>query len=179
MGNIVKKITRLFILLFMLVAVRPAAAHSDLVQAEPPPGAQLAESPAEIRLTFSEPVADNSRIDLLTDEFERIEGLVPQFNPEQPEQIYSPVPPLEPGVYTVQWAAVSDDGHEISGSYSFSVGAGQDTSEAGTAAEPEAATEPANDQNDTSRSSWWLGALVLVAIGLPLILILVRKGSAR
>lgn len=175
-----KKISR-FIILFLFVGLaRPASAHSDLVQAEPPPGAQLAESPSEIRLTFSEPVAADSRIDLLTDEFQRIEGLVPQFNPAQPEQVYSPVPPLEPGVYTVQWAAVSDDGHEISGSYSFSVGSeAGDTDDAGITTQAGPVDEPAEEQADTSRSSWWLAALGLVAVGLPLLLVLLRKNGRR
>lgn len=175
-----KKLTPFLILFLLTGLARPVDAHTDLVQADPSPGAQLAESPSEIRLTFSEPVASDSRIELFTDEFQRIDGLVTQYNPAQPEQVYSPVPPLEPGVYTVQWAAVSSDGHEISGSYSFSVGmeaGGTNGAETTTPSSDE--DEPVAETTGVSRSSWWLAALGLVAVGLPLILVLLRKSGRR
>ena len=155
---------------------RPALAHSDLVAAEPEPGAQLAASPAEIRLTFSEPVADGSRIVVLGENFEQVEGLVPQFNPEAPEQVYTPLPPLAPGVYTVQWAATSDDGHEVNGTYSFSVGlVTPDATEAGgAAASATTASPPAG-----TRSGWWLGVLGIVAVGVPLVLLTIRRAGHR
>ncbi len=174
-----KKIILIFILFFSATVAHPVAAHSDLVEAVPSPGAQLAESPAEIRLTFSEPVASGSRIELFTDDFQRVDGLVPQFNPAQPEQIYTPLPALEPGVYTVQWAAVSDDGHEISGSYSFSVGlVAQDATGAVSTGETDNA-EPTSTGPAGSRSSWWLAALALIAVGLPLALFGLRRAGRR
>lgn len=179
MGENVKKIFLLAIVLFSIGVAYPVAAHSDLVSAVPSPGAQLAESPAEIRLTFSEPVAASSRIELFMDDFQRVDGLVSQFNPAQPEQIYTPLPVLEPGVYTVQWAAASTDGHEISGSYSFSVGlVAQDATGAATTGELVAA-EPTTAQPAGSRSSWWLAALGLLAVGLPLALFALRRTGRR
>lgn len=44
-------------------------AHAELVGAEPAPGAAMAGAPEEIRLTFSEPVTDGSRVTLLTADF--------------------------------------------------------------------------------------------------------------
>ncbi|MBP6015654.1 MAG: copper resistance protein CopC [Candidatus Promineofilum sp.] len=174
-----KVLLSVWILLSLVVwagsVVRPALAHGDLVAAEPEPGAQLAESPAEIRLTFSEPVADGSRIVVLGDDFGQVGGLVPQFNPEVPEQVYTPLPPLEPGVYTVQWAATSDDGHEVSGSYSFSVGLVADATRAGgAAAATSAASRPAG-----TRSGWWLGVVGIVAVGIPLVLLTLRRAGRR
>ena len=158
---------------FLVLALlgRPAAAHSDLVAAEPAPGTQLGESPAEIRLTFSEPVAATSQIVVMGENFEQVSGLVPQFSPERPQEVYTPLPVLEPGVYTVQWVASSSDGHEISGSYSFSVGLGT----------PDAAgvIESTNVSPTNSRSGWWLGALGLAAVGLPLILLICRRANRR
>ena len=157
--------------------VRPALAHSDLVAAEPEPGAQLAASPAEIRLTFSEPVADGTRIVVLGENFGQVEGLVPQFNPEEPEQVYTPLPPLEPGVYTVQWAATSDDGHEVSGTYSFSVGlvTPSATNDSGAVTASPTTTSPPGG----TRSGWWLAVLGIVAISLPLVTLLVRRAGQR
>lgn len=157
--------------LVLILLGRPVAAHSDLVAAEPAPGTQLGESPAEIRLTFSEPIAATSQIVVMGENFEQVSGLVPQFNPERPQEVYTPLPVLEPGVYTVQWVAASSDGHEISGSYSFSVGLG--TPDAAGVIEP-TTTTPAN-----SRSGWWLGALGLAAVGLPLILLIFRRAGRR
>lgn len=159
-----------------VLAANTALAHSDLVAAEPQPGAQLADSPAEIRLTFSEPVADGSRIVVLGENFAQVEGLVPQFNPEIPEQVYTPLPPLAPGVYTVQWAATSDDGHEVSGAYSFSVGlvTPDATGVGGTSAAPSTASPPAG-----TRSGWWLGVVGLVAVGVPLVLLAIRRAGRR
>ena len=148
-----------------------ALAHSDLVAAEPEPGAQLADAPSEIRLTFSEPVSDGSRIVVLGENFGQVEGLVPQFNPENPEQVYTPLPPLVPGVYTVQWAATSDDGHEVSGTYSFSVGL---ATPGATAASSSTESPPA-----ATRSAGWLGVLGLVAVGIPLGGLAIRRAGQR
>jgi methionine-rich copper-binding protein CopC len=163
-----KRIAIAFCALLLALAVLPAAAHSELVKSEPAPGAQLAESPAEIRLTFNEPVAATSRIVLLAGEFQPVEGLVAQFNAARPQELYTPLPDLEPGTYTVQWTAASEDGHEVSGSYSFSVApdsAASTTETAGSAA--------------PGRPSWWIGALLAVAVGLPLVLLAVRRAGRR
>lgn len=155
----------LLVLLAVFLLGGRALAHSELVAAEPAPGAQLTASPAEIRLTFSEPVAASSRIVVMGENFQQVEGLVPQFNPEEPQVVYTPLPTLTEGVYTVQWTAASDDGHEISGSYSFSV-----MSAASGGATDANAEEPAvAEKAPTPRSILWLGALGLIAVGLPLI----------
>lgn len=155
----------------------PVFAHTELVSAEPAPGAQLAESPAEIRLIFSEPVAESSQIVLLTEDFQAVEGLVTQFNPAVPEQVYTPVPALEPGVYSVQWSAASVDGHEIKGSYTFSVGqAAQDSA----VVEPATNATPASSDGETSSGlRWWLAGIVVVAVGLPLLLLAARRSGRR
>lgn len=139
----------LWLVLFIVAAAwpQPAGAHAELVAAEPAAGAALSASPAEIRLTFNEPVTPDSQIVLYGEGFQPIPGLAAQLEPANPAEVYAAVPELAPGGYTVQWTAVSADGHEISGSYSFSVGA------------PFTETRPA--------FPWWqtaaIGALVLIA----------------
>ena len=68
-GTILRHIALLLCLLILSAAAHPAAAHTELVNADPAPGAQLAESPTEIRLTFSEPAGAASQIVLLADGF--------------------------------------------------------------------------------------------------------------
>lgn len=162
-------VTLLFACLVLaLVAVGPAAAHAELVSASPAPGAQLAESPAEIRLTFSEPVASSSAILLLAADFQPIE-VVAQFDASRPQEIYAPLPELAPGVYTVQWTAASNDGHEIGGTYSFSVGL------VTPGAETVAPTVAAAGSNGANPVGWWLVALIVLAVGAPLLVVALRR----
>ncbi len=154
-----------------LVVVGPAAAHAELLSASPAPGAQLAESPAEIRLTFSEPVATTSAIVLLAEGFQPVEGLVGQFSADRPQEIFVPLPELAAGVYTVQWTAASGDGHEISGTYSFSVGLV--TPGVATVAPTAAAAQ--TEQDGGSGVGWWLGGLLAVAVGAPLLIVALRR----
>ncbi len=162
------------LMVVLLVFAGSVAGHGDLVAAEPAPGAQLAESPAEIRLTFNEPVGSASRITLMGENFEPVEGLVPQFNPAEPGQLYTPLPTLTPGVYTVQWVSASADGHEISGSYSFSVGL----------VTPDAPGDESGGEGaeqTVSRTgvgvNWWVLGLAALAVLLPVGLVALRRGK--
>lgn len=106
-----------------IILLLPASvlAHADLLAASPGPGAQLSESPDEIRLTFSEPVGVGSFVELYGEGFRSVGSLEPQFDATRPEQIVVSLPELTAGDYTVQWSAASADGHEITGSYTFTV----------------------------------------------------------
>jgi copper transport protein len=145
------------VLLILLVAwavlTQIANAHSELLVAAPEPGAELTESPAEIRLTFSEPVGASSQIILLADGFQLVEGVTAQVDPARPEDLFAPLPALLPGVYTVQWTAASADEHAISGSYAFSYGVG---SQVGFGIDPAGA-------------GWWVAALALILLGVLLL----------
>jgi methionine-rich copper-binding protein CopC len=140
--------------LLALFAALPVLAHSELIDSQPAPGAQLAEPPAEIRLTFSQPPGAQSQIVLMADGFQPVEGIAAHVDSARPEQLFAPLPVLEPGNYTVQWTAVSEDGHEISGSYSFSI--------VTTATESRGLSTMLADQ-------WpWLLALLVLVVGAPL-----------
>lgn len=96
-------------------------AHTDLIAAEPAPGALLPTSPTEIRLTFGEPNDPLSRIVLFAPGFQAVSGVITSVDPAVPEQLIAQLPPLTPNTYTVQWVAVSIDKHMVRGSYMFSV----------------------------------------------------------
>jgi methionine-rich copper-binding protein CopC len=146
--------------LLALFAALTVLAHTELIDSQPAPGAQLADPPAEIRLTFSESVGAQSQILLMSDGFRPVEGIAAQVDSNRSEQLFAPLPVLEPGSYTVQWTSVSEDGHEISGSYSFSIGA--------TAAESRGLSTVLTDQ-------WpFLLALLVLVVGAPLVVIAMR-----
>lgn len=135
--------------LFLIPAAGTIFAHAELIEAEPAPGTVLTSSPGEIRLTFNEPVATGSHAALYTADFQSVAGVESRLEPEAPEQLVAAVPELAPGVYSVQWTAVSADGHEISGSYAFSVGV--------PFAEPEQPSPPL---------PWWQLSLLLLVSAL-------------
>ncbi|GIK56826.1 MAG: hypothetical protein BroJett015_24890 [Chloroflexota bacterium] len=106
-------------LLYLLAVTAVAHAHAELRTAVPAPGSIVTYSLAEIRLTFSEPITKESAILLFTEGFQPVTGIMAQVEPGNPHTLITTMPRLSPGDYTVQWTAVSTDGHPTSGSYTF------------------------------------------------------------
>lgn len=114
----------LFALLLALVMglqPSPVWAHNELLTAVPAPGAAIATVPAEIRLTFSEPLARGSTFQLFGQNFQPISGISATIDRDSPEDLVAATPLLPPGDYTVQWTSVAGDGDTLSGSYSFTL----------------------------------------------------------
>ena len=89
---------------------------------EPSPGAQLAEAPSTIRLTFSEGVqAPSGSIRVL--DSERREVDVRSIRSSD-GVVTATLAPFGPGGYVVTWRVVSADSHPIGGSFTFAVGEG-------------------------------------------------------
>jgi methionine-rich copper-binding protein CopC len=95
-----------------------ARAHAELLDADPRPGATVS-SPAEIRLTFTEPLSAGSAFVVYAAGFQAVPGIAP--NVEAASLRATLAAPLAPGDYAVQWKAVSVDGHTTEGSYQFRV----------------------------------------------------------
>jgi methionine-rich copper-binding protein CopC len=131
---------RWLIVLLVLGALlwRPglALAHVELVSSEPAAGAQLAESPAEIRLTFNSELYTDSNFILFGERFQAVPGVNGRVDPQAPEQLVATGLNLAPGTYTVQWTAADADEHQVSGSFNFTVGEGAagDVAESGGSA---------------------------------------------
>jgi copper transport protein len=110
-----------FILLTLLAA--PAAAHPYLVTTLPQAGYSVPDSPPEIGLVFDEAVSFNSQA-ISVDGQAR--GLIPTSAPAASRQDHKVTvtsqESLPPGRYTVRWQVVGEDGHPVSGSFSFGVG---------------------------------------------------------
>lgn len=117
--------TMLWLLLWPVLLAWPTLVrgHSELIAADPPPGAQLIASPEEIRLTFSTQLASDSSFAVWGETFQQVSDIAPQIDSQQPHQLFAQVPRLATGDYTVQWTTVGDDGHTFSSSYAFRVAA--------------------------------------------------------
>jgi methionine-rich copper-binding protein CopC len=106
-------------LILLALTVAPAYAHAELVTAVPAPGATVSGTFSELVLTFSEPVAAGSEVLLFADAFQSIAGVSSSVSDKVITA--SLATSLAPGTYTVQWIAVSLDGHPVSGSYQFAI----------------------------------------------------------
>ncbi|WP_433005609.1 copper resistance protein CopC [Kribbella sp. CA-294648] len=139
---------------------QPASAHANLVSTDPGEGAVLQVAPQQIRFTFDEAVRgvpDGVQV------FDSSGGPVEASATVSGLELkVAPSKPLGNGTTVIVWRVVSEDGHPIGGSLTFSVGA------------PTAgATPPPSDPAGTAEAPWaltlarWLGYLaLLLAAGL-------------
>lgn len=104
-----------------LAATAVVHAHAELLSASPEPGATVTNPVQQIELVFSDPISAASHIILFGDDFKQIPAVSTTFDNAEPTVLKASVPQLAAGNYTVQFTAVSEDGHEISGSYTFRV----------------------------------------------------------
>ena len=98
-------------------------AHSQLVASSPAAGTTVPESPAEIRLVFSEPLeAQVTSLDVVsggTAVLSRAGGI----DPADPYALVVADPELPDGVYMLTWRTLSAaDGHTAQGFFTFAVG---------------------------------------------------------
>jgi methionine-rich copper-binding protein CopC len=105
----------------LALAATSALAHAQLESASPPVGGTVS-SPQEIRINFSEGV--EPRFSEIT--LSGPQGAVPtpkaRVAPNDNKVLVVPIArKLGPGVYTVNWRAVSVDTHRTQGSFDFTV----------------------------------------------------------
>ncbi len=96
-------------------------AHAELVSSNPAPGQVLTEFPDEVRLEFNESISLGSTFTVFDREFKEIPISVEIDLNTDNIMTGRQVEITEPGVYTVQWLIISQDGHSIDGSFSFAV----------------------------------------------------------
>ena len=106
-----------------VVAVIPALAHAALLSASPAPGEVTPPTLSKITLTFDSVLAPGSTVVLFTRNFLPVAGIVAQVEKGRELSVHLAAP-LKPGTYTVQWTAVTLDGHSVEGSYQFGVSPG-------------------------------------------------------
>ena len=111
----------------------PASAHASLDSSDPSPSAVLDGAPGEIFLDFNEPVTPQDGAVELVDQ---TGAVVPiddaRVSPDDPTVVVAGgVPDLADGLYVVAWRVVSSDGHVAQGAFTFEVGVGGASVDAG------------------------------------------------
>jgi methionine-rich copper-binding protein CopC len=120
-----KLFAALCLALFSVLSFTPStSAHSALVSANPVAGAELSETPAEVRLTFNESLLllgneNPNKLEVLNSSGAVVSGEVSVSGPE----IFVPINKemAVSGEYSVSYRVVSADGHPIEGEYKFTV----------------------------------------------------------
>ena len=120
MMSILRQITfGLTVAAALSLSLGAAVAHSKKETTTPADGAVLQSAPETVGMSFNRPM----RITLirLTDDdgtehdLERTDDMAPvkefQAHPDD----------LDPGAYSVEWRGLSDDGHPMTGSFSFEI----------------------------------------------------------
>lgn len=110
-------------ILWLLVVAAPASAHGELVRSDPAANASLTEPPAQLALSFTEPIDPaNTTVDVLTPEGAMVPGIGEVSTAASAREITVSLPVLDAGVYVVRYQVLSTlDGHITSGSFAFQV----------------------------------------------------------
>ncbi len=100
-------------------------AHAQLVASSPAAGTTVPESPAEIRLVFSEPLeAQVTSLDVVAQDGTAVLDRAGTIDPADPYALVVADPQLTDGVYSLTWRTLSAvDGHTAEGFFTFAVGA--------------------------------------------------------
>ncbi|WP_422124444.1 copper resistance protein CopC [Planococcus sp. X10-3] len=135
---------KLLVMAFLLMLIPITAhAHAGLSSSTPAEGESLEASPTEISFQFDTPIQQGDMTiseetgnaftfsDISNTELE----LIGQLDAELPN-----------GAYIVDWSAISQDGHEITGTLTFNVAAEMTEEEANDEAEEEQAAADANEE---------------------------------
>ncbi|MCK9896440.1 copper resistance CopC family protein [Frankia sp. AgB32] len=198
-GSLVATIGAVAVLLpgLLLTLATPAAAHSRLETTSPTAGATLDAPPAEIVLTFNESVsARYSRVAVtgpgaisVTRGAVSVDGAT----------VRQPLAASAAGAYTVSYQVVSQDGHPVGGTFTFTVTRSSPTASPSVAATTASASpsptgaavlassptaSPAAEDTDNDGGGHWVTVTVVVivallAVGAVLAVVRRRRSGAR
>ena len=103
----------------------PAAAwaHAALLRTVPVASRTINQPPAEVRLTYSEPVEPRFAIVSVTAASgQQVTSSSPAAAPGSPQTLVTPLRRVPEGWYLVFWRVISADGHPVRGAFTFAVG---------------------------------------------------------
>jgi copper resistance protein C len=150
--------------LLLCVVAPPASAHTELRSASPAKGSTVS-SPAEIVLTFNDPVRLPQVVVTDAAGDRQVQGAARAVDNKVTQTVSGP---LGPGTYTVGWRVVASDGHPLSGTYRFTV---EGTAQSGAPVQPSVpapAASPAAGSGDGGGGAGWLwvglAALLIAAL---------------
>ena len=100
-----------------------AWAHAALLRTEPVASRTVNAPPAEVRLTYSEPVEPRFAIVSVTNaDGKQVTEGAPARAPGSPQTLVTPLRRAPEGWYLVFWRVISADGHPVRGAFAFAVG---------------------------------------------------------
>lgn len=121
MGN--SNVIACFVAVCLAIAFVPAAfAHAFLDRASPAVGGVVAQSPADVRIWFTQKLeASFSSIEVLDSAGQRVDQEDAKVDAQDATLLRVSLKSLPPGTYKVLWHAVSTDTHATSGDFIFTV----------------------------------------------------------
>lgn len=184
-----KKILLSVTFLITLFLATTAFAHTELSTTNPEDGAELTETIDAITLTYSGQIEEGSVFDVITESGEEVS--VTEFTIEDGVLTGQLEQPLENGMYTVNWNSISEDGHPLNGTFTFSINAPveevateeeeepvaaeqEETDETSQATEVASTTATAQEES-TSPFIWIIAALAVVLVAVSILTITRRK----
>ena len=111
--------------LVQVAVAAPASAHATVVSSSPADGARLALSPADVSITFDEPVSLGSTtyLRVVNSSGRRVDSSVASHPRGQGRVVAVTLrPDLPPDVYVASWRVISADSHPVAGTIRFAVG---------------------------------------------------------
>ena len=148
--------------LFLAVSLSATTvdAHTHLLSTNPVNGAEVTTELSSISLTYGGQIEEGSFFEITSSERQNIE--VETFTVEDRVLTGSLAQPLENGAYTVAWTSISEDGHPLTGEFSFTVNVHKEEQVPPT---DEQETEVITEQNDPTEKNT-PSNIVFVALGL-------------
>ena len=175
-GFCLKKTSLAALFLAMSLSTTSVDAHTHLLSTNPANGAEVTTELSSITLTYGGKIEDGSFFDITSSEGQSIE--VEGFTVENSVLTSTLAQPLKNDTYTVAWKSISEDGHPLTGEFSFTVNV---HTEQQTTLTTEQETEITTEQYEPTEKSV-SSNIVFVALGLlatilivSLIILLKRK----
>jgi methionine-rich copper-binding protein CopC len=111
-----------FALAVSAVAGAPAQAHAKIESSQPAAGSELQVAPKEIRLKFNEALEPAFSKIMLVDAKDA-EIALPRIalDKDDPKVMFTAVPALPAGQYSVRWSTMTHDGHKVKGQFAFRI----------------------------------------------------------
>ncbi|WP_028776926.1 copper resistance CopC/CopD family protein [Shimazuella kribbensis] len=97
-------------------------AHAYLLDSTPAQGETVQQTPNEVHLHFSEQVNADMVTITITNSGRQSIPVDVHLAPTDPSRVIISLPNLSKGTYQVKWSILSEDGHPVSGDFSFAYG---------------------------------------------------------
>jgi methionine-rich copper-binding protein CopC len=108
--------------LLMLAEPQLALAHAKLDHAEPAVGSKIKPAPDQVKIWFTDGLDPaHSSIEVKNAKGKEVDKKDAHVDSKDGSLLMVSLPNLPPGVYTVNWHVVCEDGHKTQGHFEFTV----------------------------------------------------------